>query len=178
MKSIDIIICLFILFGIISGIKKGFVIQAGLLVGLVIAFFSTRYLADNVAYYMNRLFEIPEKALTILSFIICFSMILFCCHIIVLSLHKALHVICVGWLDHLSGAILGVIKAVLVLGILFIVIDAADKKDRFITRELKENSLLYKPVVTVTSFFFVWAEPEKWFSDIEKQVKKLTTPNQ
>lgn len=178
MKSIDFFICIFILFGIISGIKKGFVIQAGLLIGLVIAFFSTRYLSDNVAYYINRLFEIPEKALAILSFIICFSMILLCCHIIVLSIHKVLHIVCVGWLDHLSGAVLGMIKAILVLGLLLIVVDTADKKDRLITRELKENSLLYRPVVTVTSFFFVWAEPEEWFNDIEKQVKKMTTPHQ
>ena len=178
MKSIDIIICLFLLFGIISGIKKGFVIQAGLLIGLVIAFFSTSYLSDDVAGYMNRLFDIPENALAILSFIFCFSMILLCCHIIVLSIHKVLHIVCIGWLDHIAGALLGMIKAVLVLGILFIVLDTADKKDRFITPELKENSLLYKPVVTVTSFFFVWAEPGKWFNDIEKQVKKMTTPNQ
>ncbi len=178
MRSIDIFICIFILLGVISGIKKGFVIQVGLLVGLVIAFFSTKYLSDDVAYYMNRLFDIPEKVLTILSFIICFSFILLCCHIIVLSLHKVLHLVCVGWLDHLAGSILGVFKSILIVGIIFIVIDCTDKKDRLLTHELKENSLLYKPVVTITSFFFAWAEPEEWFADIEKQVKKLTTPNQ
>ena len=62
------------------------------------------------------------------------------------------------FLDKSLGVLFGVMKVVLVAGVLFYFIDSVDKKEILIKHEVKEASVAYKHLSPVMSHVLEWKE--------------------
>jgi len=73
-------------------------------------------------------------------------------------LKRALKPVLSEFLDKGLGVLFGVLKVVLVAGVLFYFIDTVDKKEIFIKHEVKEASVAYKHLSPVMSHVLEWKE--------------------
>jgi membrane protein required for colicin V production len=69
--------------------------------------------------------------------------------IIARILDKFLHLILLGWLNKLLGAIFGFFKWAIILSFFIMVIEYANSKFEFLSPEKKSESLLYEPIKKV-----------------------------
>lgn len=82
-------------------------------------------------------------------------------------LKRALKPVLSEFFDKALGVLFGVLKVVLVAGVLFYFIDSVDKKEILIKREVKESSIAYKYLSPVMSHVLEWKEirdqEKNWF---------------
>lgn len=118
MNWLDITIIVICAAGIIQGLFKGFVRQVFSLLGLIFAIIIAFRYHDILARYLSRWIEHPV-GLMILSFILILVVIVLLFKLIGLAARAAISAISIGWLDRLAGGAFGLVKAIIIVAVLF-----------------------------------------------------------
>ncbi len=117
MNATDIIIGVILILGLISGIARGFVRGlfglAGLVLGVMIAAGNYEHAARTVLAFMP-----DERLRTILAFVVILLIVLVLFSLLGRLLSKAVHLAELGWMDRLAGAVLGLLTASILSGML------------------------------------------------------------
>ena len=120
MNVTDVVIIVILLIGFFSGIGRGFVRGllglVALVVGIMIASGNYQRLADSVLSFMPG-----DKGPEILSFVVIFLVVVLLVGLLGRIVSRALRHVSLGWLDHLAGAILGVVVASVIVSVLLLV---------------------------------------------------------
>jgi membrane protein required for colicin V production len=146
MNYIDIIILIFIVFAVIKGFAKGFIIGMASLAGLVLGIiFSLKY-AGILAVNFESVFGNHSKFIYIAAYIICFALIVFIVHIIGKSIEKVIEIAALGFVNRLGGALLGIAKVLFVFSAIFYLLKIIDPESRIIKPETKQKSFFYHPL--------------------------------
>lgn len=74
-------------------------------------------------------------------------------------------------LNHVSGALLGAVKALCILSVLLNVVVMVDKDEMLVGRELKNRSVLYGPVYTTGNK--LTAELKVFVEEHKEEVKEV-----
>jgi membrane protein required for colicin V production len=146
MSWLDLVCLIIILYGLIHGLIKGFVLELSSLVGIVLGIIAARLYYVDFASKIELWFDISFQYAKPISFIIIFIAVAIVLHIIALIIDKFLKVIALGWFNRLLGGLFGVIKFVLILSIFINVISALNKNERLISHETTEKSVLFEPI--------------------------------
>lgn len=146
MTTIDIIILILIGISGITGFSRGFFKElatiAGLIIGLIVARALYLSLAEEVAPILHTSITVAQ----IISFIGIWLIVPLGFTLIAGALTRAFRAISLGWLNHLAGVAMGMLKCIIIIGLVVIVLDNLDKDNKLISKTNKENSLLYYPV--------------------------------
>ncbi len=154
MKAIDIGILLFFSFGLISGFRKGFFNQLASFLGLLLGL----YLAKS--FYLSLAEELCPTVFNsmtfaqVVSFIGIWLVVPIICSFLATLLSKLFSRLYLGWLNRIVGALVGLIKYIVLLSLLLCLFDFFDSDNQIITKTKKQDSVLYKPVKTVVRIFF------------------------
>ncbi len=145
MNATDVIIGVILISGIISGIARGFVRGlfglAGLVLGVMIAAGNYEHAARTVLAFMP-----DERLRTILAFIAILLIVLVLFSLLGRLLSKAVHLAELGWMDRLAGAVLGLLTASILSGmLLMMVVIGGVHGERFLV-----DSVLAPKVLAVT----------------------------
>lgn len=146
MEIIDIIVLLLIGVGVIQGLMKGSIKELASIVGFVAGLFLARALFGTLAEQLAPALGTSVTVAQILSFILIWVAVPIGCSLVASVLTKALEVVQLGWLNRLFGALLGAVKAMILVGIGVYVLEYIDPKGEMVTKTTKEASLLYKPM--------------------------------
>ena len=153
MSTIDIIISVVLLLGLITGLRAGLIKQITSLLGLIAGMFLGRILyipvGDWLMDFLNTSMEIARGVAFVLILVgvpLLFSFVGW-------LVSKILGVIKLGWLNRLLGAFLGVLKYALLVGIIITGVEIFDAQSTFIVKEKKKASVLYYPLYGITGFF-------------------------
>jgi len=153
---LDILILIPLLLWAYQGYKKGLIISlaslAALILGLYFAFYFSDYTADKLTEYFN----ISEKYLAIIAFVVTFVVVVIAVVLVGKIIQKFIDVLLLGFLNKAAGAVFGVLKGALYLSILFFVINYFDPNHGLIKDEVRNKSLLYKPVESFAPFLYSW----------------------
>jgi len=149
MNFLDIIIMAILLFFLIRGFIRGFIIELGILCALILgawaAFHFSDVLRSLLMEYMGmKSSYIPALALT-LTFILVFIIVF----LVAKLLTQMVKASGLGFLNKSAGAIFGGLKAMVLISILFYIINGFDKKEKILSPKTKTGSSLYKPVSSV-----------------------------
>lgn len=154
MTIIDIILIILLASGALSGLSRGFFKElagiAGLIIGLIVARELYLSLAEQVAPFFQTSITVAQ----VISFIAIWLIVPIGFSIIASILTRAFRAIALGWLNHLAGAILGLVKSVLIIGLLIWVVDYLDTDSNMISKTKKEESLLYYPIKSFVGGIF------------------------
>jgi membrane protein required for colicin V production len=146
MNQIDIAILVIVGLGLIQGLFKGFIVSIASLLGLILGY----YLSVRFAWYFEDLLkgsaEQGSMLTHVLAFIICFSLVVVAVHFIGKTVQKMVELTPLGIINRIMGALLGVLKGLLIVAAIIYVIEIVDTNDRIISRENKENAKFYKPL--------------------------------
>ena len=154
MSTIDIIIAVILLFGLVKGYMKGLFIEITSLVGLVLgvygalhfSFYLSDVLKDNVSW--------DESMIQIVAFAGTFIIILLALVFLGKALTKIAETIFLGFFNKLLGAVFGVLKYALILSIVFLIYDQINDSLKFLNKEKSKESVLYEPVKNLAPAIF------------------------
>jgi membrane protein required for colicin V production len=149
MNFIDILILAFIGLFVIYGFRKGFIISLASIVSLVLGIYAAIHFSNYLdAVIMERL-EPSKEWLPLLSFTIIFFAVVIVVFIVARLLEKVIDVVGMGFLNRLGGALLGLIKGILLASIILFIVAKADPGQEWITKKDKQDSWLIKNVSAV-----------------------------
>ncbi len=154
MNTVDIIIAVILLFGLVKGFMKGLFIEITSLVGLVLgvygalhfSFYLSDILKDNVSW--------DESMIQIVAFAGTFLVILLALVFLGKALTKIAETMFLGFFNKLLGAVFGVLKYALILSIVFLIYDQINASLKFISKEKSKESILYEPVKNLAPTIF------------------------
>ena len=173
---LDIIIIIPLLLFAWQGYKKGLIIEVATLAALILGLFFAFYFSDYAANLLNEHFDIDEKYIAALSFIVTFIVVVFTVVAIGKILQKIIDIILLGFLNKAAGAVFGIVKGALILSILFLIINYFDSNQRFIKEEYKESSIFYEPIASFAPKLYNWLHLDNFdfrIPDKEEIIKNI-----
>ncbi|MFH1937651.1 MAG: CvpA family protein [Bacteroidota bacterium] len=160
MQVIDIFILIFAGLMMILGFRKGLIISLVSLVALVLGVYLAIYFSNFAGKLINSAFNISSTFLPLISFIITFLAVLIGLLLLGKLIQKLVDGMGMGFLNHLAGAILGLIKSFLILSVIFFVISIADPKQKLISPKAKRESIFYGHFASVFPTIMSWTGTE------------------
>jgi membrane protein required for colicin V production len=169
MHIIDIFILVPILWGIYKGLVKGLVIEISSLAGLLLATYAAVKFSDVLSVYLKEEQGWESEYLSHVVFALLFIIVLILVYLLSKWLTHILGKIKLGWLNKLSGAAFGALKFAFIISVLIFVVNAVNEKETFLPDEMKEKSLLYKPVGKLSEWMLNYYHS----SDMPNEVTKI-----
>jgi membrane protein required for colicin V production len=152
MNLLDLIILIPIVWLCIRGISKGFIIELASLIGLVLGILAAYYFSGYVQDFLKDYFTVKEQTLKVIAYIAIFLVVMIIAYLVGKAIEKVVDMVAMGWLNKLLGGIIGLAKGVVLVGIIFFIIEIADKGERVIKPQVKEKSMFYQPLMQVVHF--------------------------
>lgn len=150
MNSIDVILSIFLLFGLIRGFFKGFFVELAGLLALIIGIYIALHYSEIAFAFLEDLFSWDENYLLILSFAVTFFIVALLVVLLGRILTKILNLVALGILNKLAGAIFGLIKMAFFISLFFMFVNASPAYG--LGEEAKETSVLYGTVEGIAPF--------------------------
>ena len=149
MNTLDLIILGVTALFLLLGLKKGFIISIATLTGLVAGVYAAIYFSTFAGRLIGKFFQTDSFWLPYASFALTFVAVLAGVYFIGKMLEKVVDLSGLGILNHLAGGILGILKGLLLLSIVFYLIRMADIENRIISKKARQESMFYNPVANV-----------------------------
>ena len=146
---LDIFFAIPLVWGIVRGLMSGFVRSLSVFVGLILGIYLAHVYAPDLSPTISEWFTMSANQCLSLSYVIIFIAVMVLVAIIARVLDKFLHLIMLGWLNKLLGAIFGFCKWAIILSFFIMVIEYANNKFEFLSPAKKSESLLYTPIKKV-----------------------------
>ena len=128
MATLDIILLLCFIPGIIRGFSKGFLEQALALAGVVLSVWAAFRFSSLVSTWLQPYLEVSERMLSIISFVVILLAIGLIVAILAKLLTKVLEIAMLGWLDKTLGLAFALAVNALVIGLFIILFDTVNLK--------------------------------------------------
>lgn len=117
MNIIDILILVILLFGVLNGFRRGFIMEVALILGAVVALAVAKLEYPIVRHLLSLV--APKSAwLTVISYLIVFLVIWGVIVTLARVVRKAAHLLLLGFANRLGGAIIGLLQGALVVELL------------------------------------------------------------
>lgn len=146
---LDIFFAIPLLWGIVRGLMNGFIRSLSVFVGLILGIYLAHVYAPDLSPTISEWFTISANQCLSLSYVIIFIAVMLLVAIVARILDKFLHLILLGWLNKLLGAVFGFFKWAIILSFFIMLIEYANSKFEFLSPEKKSESLLYEPIKNV-----------------------------
>ncbi len=160
MQVVDIVILVFAGLMMILGFRKGLIISLASLVALILGIYAAVYFSHFAGELLRTTFDISSTYLPMISFAVTFLAVLIGVLLIGKVIEKLVDVVGMGFLNHLAGALMGLIKSILILSVIFFIITIADPNQKLITSTVKEKSIFYKDIASVFPTIMKWTGTE------------------
>ncbi len=161
MNILDIILIVPLLLAAWSGYRKGFVIEVASLAALILGIYAAINFSFYAAELLEQNFDLLEKWVNIIAFIITFVVVVFVIYAIGRIIEKFIDILLLGFVNRLFGLFFGILKWAFILSVLIYIIHIFDDNNKLITPKLKEGSFLYEPVESFAPYIIPKLDLEK-----------------
>lgn len=169
MNPIGIGIILFIAYYGYRGFQRGLVDEVGRLIGLVLAVILANQFSSLLA---GQLGLDSAVARTVAAFVIIFVITLMTMGFLIRAIRTVIELVLLGWLDRMGGILFGVLKSIVVLGVLIYIMENVDFTQSFVSR-LEQRSFVYRQVVAVKNGLFSALSLDSLIQDAHDRIKEL-----
>lgn len=146
MNVIDIVIGVILLFGLVRGFMKGFIVELASLIALVLGIYGAIHFSYFAVDFLNNYFSWDEEYIKLAAFALTFLLIVIFILILGKLLTKLVGFIALGIVNRILGGVFGALKYVFIISVLLMFLNAYNKNITFLDDEKVENSVLFKPV--------------------------------
>lgn len=146
---LDIFFAIPLVWGIVRGLMSGFVRSLSIFIGLILGVYLAHIYAPELSPTISEWFTLSARQCLSLAYVVIFIAVMLLVAIVARILDKFLHLILLGWLNKLLGALFGFFKWAIILSLFIMLIEYANSKFEFLTPEKKSESLLYEPIKNV-----------------------------
>jgi membrane protein required for colicin V production len=152
------------------GFSKGFVKTFAALAALVLGVWGAIEFSDLVSGWLSEKTE-NSKYIPVIAFAITFILIIIVIQLLASFLNKVIKTAQLDFLNKILGALFGVARAALILGILCAVMHWADTNYQLLPEEQKNKSVLYEPMVTISTDVFPFLNCSSADTDFEINIE-------
>ena len=149
MNTLDIILLLCFIPGVVSGFSKGFILQVASIAAIVAgAWASYRFAgmaASGIAPYLG---DASPSIIQICAFAITFLAVAVLVALAARALRGIVRFVMLGWLDKLLGVAFGILKIALLLSIAVILFDNINVHTAWASDETLSSSIVYPSLKT------------------------------
>lgn len=170
MNIVDIIICIPLAWGLYKGFTKGLVIEIASLASLALAIYGGIKFSDYISTLLVEKFGWQTAFLPLISFVLIFIAIIIVVFTLAKLLERLLKLTALSPVNKLLGAVFGALKFGLIISVLLVIINSIDQKIQIVSDETKEQSLLYAPVLKLSTTLI--PALKQGFAEIEKMIEK------
>jgi len=164
----DVIVIGLLVLGAFRGYINGLISSAASLAALLVGVWGAIKFSDSIAGFLSRWMHAGERTTNIIAFAVTFVLIVIAIHLIAKALEGLAEASALGTTNKVFGSAFGVLKAALLISIALVVINAV--RPTFISVELKEKSLFYKPIGSFAPTIFHKLKFEELKKEAEEKV--------
>ena len=143
MNTLDIVILVLFIPGIIRGMSKGFIEQAISLVGIILSVYLAFRFSGAACNWLKNYITVSETVLNVLGFAVVLVgvllIVLFVAKLVTAAAEKA----SLGWLNKVLGLVFSLAVSALLIGLLIILFDTVNLKFGLVKSPVLQESLLY-----------------------------------
>ena len=143
MATLDIILLICFIPGIIRGISKGFLEQALSLAGIVVSVWAAFKFSALVCTWLKPYLSLSETTLSVVAFALILIAVCLAVLVVARLLTKVLEMSMLGWLDKVLGLAFALVINALLLGVFIILFDTLNLKFGFVKPEVLDASIVY-----------------------------------
>ncbi|MBQ4183927.1 MAG: CvpA family protein [Bacteroidales bacterium] len=154
MNTLDIIILICFLPGIIRGLSKGFLEQAVSLVGMVLSVWCAFKLRGVVCEAIAPHLEMSETLLNVVAFALILIGVSVLALILAKLFTKLVELMMLGWVNRLLGALTSCLVTLVVLGVVIVLFDTVNVKFGLVNSPLLSESVLYEGIKNLANLAF------------------------
>ena len=154
MATLDIILLICFIPGIIRGISKGFLEQALALAGVVLSVWAAFRFSTLVSTWLKPYLDVSETTLNVISFALILVAITLVVFLVAKLLTKVAELAMLGWLDKLLGLVFALAVNALVIGVFIIMFDTLNQKFGLVKPEVLDGSVVYTTLRDVCYLVF------------------------
>ena len=126
MNTLDIVILLLFIPGIIRGLSKGFLEQAISLVGVVLSVYLAYHFSDFACDIIKNYITVSETVLNVIGFAAILVVVLLLVMLLSKLVTKVAEMASLGWLNKVLGLVFALCTTALVIAILIILFDTVN----------------------------------------------------
>ena len=154
MNTLDVILLLLFIPGIIRGISKGFLEQAIALIGIVFSVWAAFKFLGPVCGLLEQYVSFPEAVLKVVAFLLILIVVSLVVLLLAKILTKVVEMALLGWLNKTLGVVSAVLITAVVLGVLIILFDTVNVQFGLVKSDILETSLVYNLLKEFGYFIF------------------------
>lgn len=143
MNTLDIVILLLFIPGIIRGLSKGFLEQAISLVGIVLSVYLAYHFSDFACNIIKQYITVSETVLNVIGFAVVLVVVLLLVMLLSKLVTKVAEMASLGWLNKVLGIVFALGTTALVIAILIILFDTVNVKFELVKSNILQDSVLY-----------------------------------
>jgi len=174
MNTVDIVLGIFLLYGLVRGFFRGFLTELASLVGLVAGIYGAIHFSYYAGEFLSQHVDWDIEIINLASLAITFLIIIFVVSLVGKMLTKVADFAALGIVNKLLGAIFGLMKSAFVASVIIMFFMTSNKTLEFVETETLEESLLYEPVAVIApiilpSIIKQVKEKDLWDSEAEAE---------
>lgn len=158
MNWIDFVIIAVLVFGLIQGFINGLIIEIAELAALVLGIWGAIHFSDWTAGKLSGWFDMQSSWTGIVAFAVTFIAIVIGVYLLGKLLDNLLKAMALGFVVKSLGALFGVLKAALILSVIFVFLNSIDEKRHFLPSSTIAKSFLYNPIADLVPAIFPLVE--------------------
>lgn len=174
MNYLDIVLGIFLVTGLISGIKNGFFVELASLVSILLGI----YLAIKFSYVTKAYLETHQswspKTIQVAAFAITFLLVVIGVSLLAKFFTGLANFASLGIFNKLLGGIFGMLKTVLIVSVALNLLQKINFDHTFVDAETMEESQLYHPIEEVSKA--IYPAIADWFTAFKAKGFELENP--
>lgn len=146
LNVLDIVIMIPLGYAAFKGWKNGFMIEVSKFVAILIGVYIAIKYSDIAKNLLINQLDIHSSYIEYFAFIITLVIVVLAINILGKTLSKLLSAMALGLINNIFGVVFSLLKNVIILTVIIIVTENADKKLHFMSQKLKSKSILYNEI--------------------------------
>lgn len=151
MNFIDILILVPLGYAAWRGFKKGLIIEVFTLLALLVGIYAGIHFSDWTAARIAEYFDIEPNYLPVVAFTVTFLAIGAMVFFAGKMLEQMVKAVNLSPVNKILGVFFGMLKMIYTLSVILILVETYDERGDFLPEDIKNNSLLYRPVKLTAS---------------------------
>ncbi len=154
MNFIDVIIIVPLIWFAYKGFSKGLIIELATLIALLLGIYIAGHFSDYTADFLRQKMDFHSQYMSVISFSITFIGVVLLVMLFGKSLEKVVNVLLLSFVNKITGALFGLIKAAFVISILIYILGTFEVENKIVSPAQQEKSLFYNPVKSIAPIVF------------------------
>jgi len=172
MNTVDIVLGIFLLYGLVRGFFSGFLTELASLVGIVAGIYGAIHFSYFAGEILSKYADWELEVLNLVSLAITFILIVLMVSLVGKMLTQIANFAALGIVNKLLGGIFGILKSAFVASVIIMFFVSSNKILEFVEPETLESSILYEPVSIIAPVILPTVIKEVKDKDILRNKRK------